>query len=597
MARHRTPSAAALRRWAEAVHQGALPRRDFIARLAAWGVSAPLAGLLLQGGTAQAAGSYKPTRRGGGGLLKILMWQGPTLLNPHFATGAKDADGCCLFYEPLFRYDPEGLPAPLLAAQIPSRDNGGIAADGRSVTWKLKQGVTWHDGKPFTADDVVFNWRYATDPATAAVSSSTYENVKAVEKIDTHTVRVVFERPSPAWTRGAEAQLVPKHVFEAYAGDKSREAPANMRPVGTGPYRFVEFKPGDLLRGTLNPSYHQPTKPHFDTIEIKGGGDPSSAARAVIQTGEYDFAWNLQVEDEVLKRMEASGKGSVQFSASGAVEFILFNFADPALEMDGERASPKSRHPVLTEPGVRQALALLFDRKSVQDFVYGRTGIATTNFINNPAPYNSPNTKAEFSVDKANAVLDAAGWKRGAGGVREKGGRQLKLLLQTSINPVRQKVQQIYKQACAKAGIELELKGVTSAVFFGSDVGNPDTANKFWADLQMLGISGRAPDPSLLMLRFVSWELSSKANKWQGRNVSRWVNPEFDRLFQASEAELDPAKRIALLIRMNDILSNELALIPVVYRPIISGAVRKLVAPVSGWDVRLGELADWYRDT
>ncbi len=579
------------------VRRGTLTRRGFVGRLAACGIAAPLAQLLLaDAGLAQTPPTpYKPTQRGGGGALRILMWQGPTLLNPHFATGAKDIDGCCLFYEALGHYDPEGNLLPLLAAEIPTRANGGIAADGRSVTWKLKAGVSWHDGKPFGADDVVFNWRYAMDSATAAVSSSDYERIKAIEKVDALTVRVVFESPTSAWDRGATVPLVPKHVFEPYIGAKSREAPANLKPVGTGPYRFVEFKPGDLLRGELNPNYHQPAKPHFNSVEIKGGGDPTSAARAVLQTGEYDYAWNLQVEDEVLKRLEAGGKGRVDFASSGNVEFVLLNFADPWNEVDGERAALKSRHPLINDPAVRQALGLLMDRKAMQDFVFGRTGVATPNFINNPARFNSTSVKGEFSLDKANAVLDAAGWKRGADGLREKGGRKLKFLFQTSINPVRQKVQQVYKQTCAKAGIELELKGVTAAVYFSSDVANPDTASKFWADLEMLAISGRRPDPILLMLRFVSWEVAAKANKWQGRNVSRWVSDEYDKLYNAAESELDPAKRVALLIRMNDLLCNDHIVIPIVYRPLVSGVAKNLVAPVSGWDHRLAYIANWYR--
>ena len=110
--------------------------------------------------------------------------------------------------------------------------------------------------------------------------------------------------------------IIPKHLFEAYKGGKSRDAPANLKPVGTGPYKFVDrSSPGDLVRGKLNPNYHMPNRPYFDTIEMKGGGDAVSAARAVLQTGEYDFAWNMQVEDEILKRLEASGKGNVAIIA------------------------------------------------------------------------------------------------------------------------------------------------------------------------------------------------------------------------------------------------------------------------------------------
>lgn len=588
-----------LRAQVHLVRQGDLARRAFIQRMAALGVSAPLAcAMLADAGIAQAqtVPAYKPTQRGGGGALKLLFWQGPTLLNPHFGTGAKDLEGCRLFYESLMRYDADGGRVPVLAAEMPSRDNGGIAADGKSVVWTLKKGVSWHDGKPFTADDVVFNWLYATDPATASTTAGLYENVKAIERVDSHSVRVVFEKATPLWARYGALQLIPKHLFEAYKGARSREAPANLKPVGTGPYRFVDFKPGDLVRGELNPAYHMPNRPHFDTVELKGGGDATSAARAVIQTGEYDFGWNLQVEDEVLKRMEAGAKGRVVINASGDVELIQLNMADPGTELDGERANPKSRHPVLSDPLVRQALALLFDRKGVQEFVYGRTGVATANILNNPQPYNSPNTRSEHSVDKANALLDAAGWRRGTDGLREKGGRKLKLVFQTSINSVRQKVQAIFKQACGKAGIEVELKAVTASVFFSSDVANPDTYGKFWADLQMYAAAGRAPDPDRFMQWFVSWEASSKANKWLGLNRGRWLNDDYDRLYKASDNEFDPVKRAAIFIRMNDLICNDNAVIPVVYRPSVHGLARNINAPLSGWDNALSGLHDWYRE-
>jgi peptide/nickel transport system substrate-binding protein len=586
-----------LRRWIASVRSGALARRDFIARLAGLGIAAPFASLLLaDAGIAQPPVTYKPTRRGGGGTVRLLFWQGPTLLNPHFANSTKDQSGSRPFYESLARFDTDGRLMPILAAEIPSSDNGGIAADGRSTTWKLKRGVTWHDGKPFTADDVIFNWRYATDPATAAFTGGVYENVKAIEKIDAHAVRIVFAKPSPVWTRSANQQLIPQHLFAPYIGAKSREAPQNLKPIGTGPYRFVDFKPGDIVKGELNPNYHDPVRPHFDAIEIKGGGDAASAARAVLQTGEFDYAWNLQIEDEVLKRMEATGKGRVSFSPGGDTEMIWVNFTDPWTEVDGERASLKSRHPILSDPAVREALALLLDRKSAQEFVYGRTGVATSNVLNNPKQFNSPNTKSETNLEKANALLDGAGWKRGANGIREKNGRKFSLLFQSSTNSVRQKVQSIFKQACGKAGIEIELKTVVSAVYFSSDMGNPDTAGKFWADLQMHTFT-RTPDPDRFMQLWVSWEASTKAHKWLGLNTGRWINAEYDALFKAQQVELDPVKRAAMLIRMNDLVCNDRAMIPVVYRPLVDGVARNLVASLSAWDTPLAGLQDWYRES
>src|SRR4029077_11123760 len=174
-----------LRRLIGDVKKGRLSRRGFVQRMMAVGLAAPMATQLLAiSGVAMAqskAPPYTPTKRGGGGLLKVLWWQGATLLNPHFAVGTKDQDGSRFFYEPLAGWDADGNLQPVLAVSIPGREDGTLAADGKSVTWKLKQGVTWHEAKPFTADDVVLNWQYAADPATAATTSSVYKDVK-VEK-------------------------------------------------------------------------------------------------------------------------------------------------------------------------------------------------------------------------------------------------------------------------------------------------------------------------------------------------------------------------------------------------------------------------------
>ncbi len=583
------------------VKQGKLSRRDFISRMMAVGLTGPLAAqMLTYSGAAQAQSKsdYKPTKRGGGGPLKVLWWQGATLLNPHFAVGTKDQDGSRIFYEPLASWDPEGFLIPVLAAEIPDLENGGLAKDGMSVTWKLKPGVQWHDGKPFTADDVVFNWEYAKDPATAAVTSGTYQDIK-VEKVDTHTVRVVFPKPTPFWADafvGVRGMIIPKHLYADFSGAKSRDAPANLKPVGTGPYKFVDFKPGDMVRGDINTSYHVANQPYFDSIEMKGGGDAVSAARAVLQTGEYDYAWNLQVEDEILLRLEKGGKGATLISAGGNIEHIQLNSTDPWTEVDGERASMKTKHPTLTDKAVRQALALLVDRKSVEDHIYGRTGVATGNFVNNPKRFASTNTKWEFNIDKANQILEDGGWKKGADGVRAKDGKKLKFVYQTSINTPRQKTQAIVKQACQKAGIDLELKSVTASVFFSSDVANPDTYPHFFCDIQMYTTTMSQPDPWIFLNQFTSWEVATKENKWQGRNITRWVNKEADEAYKAAEGELDPVKRAALLIKVNDLACNDHAVIPVVYRPRVSAINTRLKNKVSGWDSDFGNLPEWYKD-
>jgi peptide/nickel transport system substrate-binding protein len=584
------------------VKGGRLSRRHFVQTMIGLGLTGPLAAqMLTSAGVAQAQSklAYKPTKRGGGGALKVLWWQSATLLNPHFATGTKDQDGSRIFYEPLASWDPDGNLAPILAVEIPSMQNGGLSKDGKSVTWRLKKGVVWHDGKPFTADDCVFTWEYCADPATASVSIGTYKDVK-VEKVDSHTIKVNFAKAVPFWADafvGVRGMILPKHLFAAFKGDKSREAPTNLKPVGTGPYRFVDFKPGDIVRGELNPSYHMPNRPFFDTIEMKGGGDATSAARAVIQTGEFDYAWNMQVEDDILKRMEQGGKGKADIVAGGNIEHIQCNFTDPWAEVDGERSSVKTKHAALTDPAVRQALNLLVDRASVQEQIYGRTGIATANFLNAPPRFVSKSTKYEFNVEKANQILEAAGWKKGADGIRAKDGKKLKWVYQTSTNPSRQKNQAIVKQAAAKAGIEMELKSVTASVYFSSDVANPDTYSHFYTDIQMYTTTMTQPDPELFMNQFTSWEVASKDNKWQGRNITRWKNEEYDKIYRAAESELDPVKRAALFVKMNEMVIQNVVVIPVVFRPRVAAVSNAMRVEQSGWDSDFWNLQNWYRET
>src|SRR5438552_3072003 len=478
-----------LRALIDQVNAGHLSRRRFVQTMVGLGLTAPLAAQMLSSAGvahAQSKVQYAPTRRGGGGALKLLWWQSPTLLNPHFATGTKDQDGSRIFYEPLAAFDPDGNLVPILAA--------------------------------------------------------------------------------------------------------------NIKPLGTGPYKYVDFKPGDIVRGELNSTYHMPNRPHFDTIEMKGGGDAVSAGRAVVQTAEYDYAWNMQVEEEIMRRMEQGGRGKFETAPGGNIEHIQCNQTDPWKEVDGERASVKAPHPFLTDPAVRQALNLLVDRASVQEEIYGRGGQATANFLNSPPKYVSKNTRWEFNVDKANQVLDAAGWKRGADGIRAKGDKKLKMVYQTSINAPRQKTQAIVKQAAAKAGIELELKSVTASVFFSSDAANPDIYARFSTDLQMYTTTQASPDPQTFMEQFASWEVAAKDNKYQGRNITRWRNEEYDKLFRAAETELDPAKRAALFIKMNDMVVQNVVVIPVIFRNKVQAVSSRLRGhEISGWDNDTANLFNWFK--
>jgi len=545
----------------------------------------------------QGATGTGPTKRGGGGTLKLLQWQAPTTFNPHLSSGTKDDLVCAVVYEPLIRIDNDGNFVPFLAESIPGKENGQLAADLKTVTWKLKQGLKWSDGQPVTAADVVFTWEYIVDPKTASVNVSLFENVDKVERVDDLTVKYTFADIKPDWYRPATLQVLPGHVFQNDKGEPARNSPNNLKPVGTGPYKAAEFKPGDAVTYAINEHYRAPDKPFFDKVEVKGGGDATSAARAVLQTGDYDYAWNLQIADTIIKQLEAGGKGVAEFQPGGGIERNFLNFTDPNKEVDGERSSLKSPHPFFTDLKVRQAFALGCDRDTIIAGIYGRGGVVGVNILEDPPQYRSqsPKNKPEFNLAKANALLDEAGWKKGAGGYREKDGVQMAVVYSTTVNDVRQKTQQIVKDGWEKLGIKTELKGVDAGVFFSSDAGNPDTSGHMYVDVQMYTTSA-AIDPQAHMRRWTTKaaQLSQKDGKWSGGNDGRYVNSEYDKLWEAAKTEADAAKRASLFIQMNDILIQDVAMIPLVNRKSVFGRAKGLQhVNYSQWSTDYWDIANW----
>jgi peptide/nickel transport system substrate-binding protein len=542
-----------------------------------------------------------PTEQPTSTTLRLLYWQAPTILNPHLSTGFKDAEASRITLEPLASYDKNGQLVPFLAAEIPTEENGGVAGDGTSVTWQLKQGIRWSDGTPFTAADVVFTHQFISNPEVGAVSAGTYEVVENVEAIDDYTVRVNFKQVYPAWSLifvGTEGMILPKHIYEAYNGPNAREAPANLKPVGTGPYRVVEFRPGDTIIYEPNPEFRQADTVGFQRIELKGGGDATSAARAVLQTGDADYAYNLQVEAPVLQQLEAAGRGKVIISFGALMERILINFTDPnRATADGERSSLEFRHPFLADKKVRQAFALAIDRDTIAKQLYGVSGQATANFLVAPEQYVSPNTSYEFNLDKAAALLDKAGWQDTNGnGIRDKDGVEMQMIFQTSVNTLRQKTQAIIKQNLQSIGVGVELKSIDPSVYFSSDPSNNDTLEHFNADLQMYTTGNTSPDPGAYMQFFTCAQIPQKANNWSGDNNSRYCNPAYDSLWQQSSILLDPDERQQVFMQMNDLLVNEVVGIPLVHRAEVVAFSNSLSGyELTPWDLRTWDIMNWQR--
>lgn len=549
--------------------------------------------------------------RGQGGTLSLLYFQAPTIVNPHLSQGDKDLSASRIVYEPLASFDKDGAMVPILAAEIPSFDNGELASDGASVTWKLKQGVKWADGEPFTATDVVFTYQYITNPDVKATSTAAYAEVSNVEVVDDYTVKVSFKEPTTSWYApyvGQFGMVIPRHIFEAYNGANAAEAPENLRAVGTGPYYVTEFRNEDVLiiGGNavttnkiiyeINPYYRDPNKPFFSKVELSGGGDLDTAVAAG-KDGLVDFVWNTAVSEDELVDAESTGKALAIGAPSSFVERIMFNFSDPNQETaDGERSSIQFPNPILSDPLVRQAIAMAIDREAIAA-PYGRVGALTTNILAEPPTYASTKNKYDYDPQKASELLDQAGWVDTDGdGIREKDGVELRLTFQTSIQALRQRNQEQVKKDLAAIGIAVELKQIDSSIFFGPTNDTTDTRRQFYADLEEFAFSNKSPDPSAYMAGWTCDQIAQKKNEWSLPNWSRYCNPEFDALFTRSTTELDQNKRVELFVKMNELLIQDAAVIPLVKltNPVILSVDLKGYS-FTAWDAEIWNIADWYK--
>ncbi|MGA7673281.1 MAG: peptide ABC transporter substrate-binding protein, partial [Nitrolancea sp.] len=537
--------------------------------------------------------------RGQGGQLKLLWWEAPTILNSHLSQGTKDYDATRPILEPLADFDPDGKVAPILAAEVPSLDNGGVAQDGMSVTWKLKQGVKWSDGEDFTADDVKFTYDYVSNKQTAATTSANYVVIDSVDVVDPNTVKITFKKPTPGWFGvfcGDYGRILPQHILKDSIGTAARNAPFNLKPIGTGPYKVDDFQPGDHVSYSINESFRDANKPFFKTVEMKGGGDATSAARAAIQTGEMDYAWNLQVEWGVLQSLAAdSNPGEVNISPGTGMERILVNLTDPNQTVDGQKSHLGTPHPFQADLNVRKAYALAIQRDVMVQQLYGDTGTVTTNVLVAPPAFVSKNTSWKFDTDAANTLLDDAGWAKG-GSVRAKNGVQMNITYQTSVNGLRQKEQEIVKQGFAQIGVNITIKSIDASVYFSSDAGNDQTASHFYADIEMYTNGPTTPYPLDYM---VSWwgdptNIPQKENSWAGGNVERWQSADYDKAYASAQTELDPTKQAPLFITMNDLVVNQIVEIPLVQRNNVQGVNKKLKnLNLSPWVSQLWNIENW----
>jgi len=542
--------------------------------------------------------------RGADGHVNVIYWQAVSIMNPYLSSGTKDVEAASLVLEGLAGFDQNGEVFPRLAESVPTVENGGISADLTQVTWRLRPGLLWSDGTPVTSADAKFTWEYCTHPEGGCAQAARYEGIKSIDTPDPQTIVITFDGPRPNPFQafvGATSPILQAAQFANCLGAAAATCTdANFKPIGTGPFVVTEFRVNDTVSLAANPNYRDPAKPAFATMTLKGGGDAASAARAVLETGEFDYAWNTQINPEQQEQMAAGGKGVLVKGFGTLVERIEMNLTNPSPDLpDGERSTPLHPHPFLSDINVRRALSMAIDRQILVDIGYGAAGRPTCNLVPAPAMFASDNTGCLVQdMAGAKALLEQSGWVDSDGdGIRERDGETLSLLFQTSVNPVRQDFQTVIKDWWNELGVEVELKSIDASVFFGSDPGSPDTFQRFYADVQMYANNFDGTDPEPYLAQYLCSKIPGPANQWQGENINRFCDPAYDALVAELAVTADMAQRAEIAKRLNDMLTKDsFVVVPLVDRGRLSAVSNTLGGVVlNTWDTELWNVQDWHR--
>lgn len=545
-------------------------------------------------------------QRGSAGEATILYWQAVSIPNPYLSGGTKDLDGAAPVIEPLASYDPDGNLVPRLVDEIPTVENGGVSEDLTSITWTLTEGILWSDGTPLTAADVVFTGEYCMNEESGCQQAANFADIESIEAVNDLTVQITFGVPKPfpysAFVSYTGPILQAAQFADCLGANAASCTEQNFAPIGTGPFMITDFRPNDVVVYEANPNYRVADKPAFARLTNKGGGDAASSARAVLETGEADYGWNLQVQPEILTQMEMAGNGEVVAAFGPNVERIMVNFTNPDSTLGDDRSvymDGENPHPVLADPAVRQALSMSIDRAILTEIGYGAAGQPACNVVPAPTVYVSTANDDCLvqDIEGANALLDAAGWIVGSDGIRVNAeGQRLSFLYQTSTNAVRQETQALVKQWWSEIGVDSELRNIDASVFFGGDPSSPDTFQKFYSDVEMYTNGFSGTDPEAYFAGWTCGEIPTPDSGWLGSNITRFCNADYDALVAELANTAAIEERAEIGKQLNDIIVQNYAMIPLIHRGSVSAKSNTLTGvAINAWDSELWNIADWSR--
>ncbi|HWX50802.1 MAG TPA: peptide ABC transporter substrate-binding protein [Roseomonas sp.] len=496
---------------------------------------------LLAGHAARAQRAAPPPPANPRGQVVVGLSQEPTVFNPLMAAIEVDQGVWWNLFDPLWGVDPAGNLTPQLARQVPSVENGGISEDG--LTWKiaLRDDVLWHDGTPFTAEDVKFTLELINTPGFRTRTRQGHDLVRDITVIGPHEISWRMEKPyAPYLSLLAWTFIVPKHILAK--ADDPNTAPFNNTPVGTGPFRWGERVPGDHLTLVANEKYFGPG-PYLERVVFKYIPD-LTALYTQFRTGQIDHT---------------------------SIQGILANYYEEAKKIRGVRLSvnsspqveaiaPNLGHPVLSDKAVRQALYAAINKQAIIDIIYYGLPKPTESFLPRESwAFNPDLPKQSYDPAKANKILDEAGWKRGARGIREKNGMPLEFAVSTTAgNPLREQVQQLLMQDWQGIGAAMKINNMPAAVIWGEFY----TRSKFQSVLvSSTYMTGNDPDCSI---RFASWATPAKGGS--GANYYQYANPELDKQLEIGATSFGREARKAAYYKVQEIIRDDLVLLPI-YQP------------------------------
>ncbi len=482
-----------------------------------------------------------------GGVVKVALSQEPDTLNALFSSQTVSSVIYGLVTEPLIDISPDGQYIPKLAEVVPTATNGGVSADGLTLTYKLKKGVKWSDGKPFSSKDVAYTFKVIMDKDNG-IPNSGYDLISKLDTPDDTTVVATFkELYAPYLT--LFSSILPEHPFNGQTAIEKNDF--SRKPLGTGPFVVKNWTSQENITMERNPNYRDAGKPYLDGIIFRIIKSRESAIQSFI-ANEVDVIWDLT--EEQIPQFDKMNDAVLDIAQSVSTERLVLNMSNPKGDKPGD---PTTQHPVLGDLKVRQAIQLGINKKLLTDsLLYGKTTVATA-----VIPQGWAKSKAdpsEFNPEKAKAMLEEAGWKVGSDGVREKGGVKMKLEFgTTSGNKLREKTQQLIQEQLKAIGIQLEIKNVPSDQLFASWDKNGARKRGTFDILMWTTEPGIDPDDHIYRY-FHSKNIPTAANKGGGANYSRWNNPDVDKAIIDAERTLDPAKRQAAYQIVNDKLTAEL---------------------------------------